>query len=179
MMMLAGSLVGAITLAHRFALRPRPSARLPSIRTSRRGGSTVQAALLSELTALGLTSGLTFSEALRLASHDVDDALRREVATVLRRAHISGMSVALSQAGHLARPLYRVAARAMATGAPLVTAIESLADEIHRADRADARAAAQRLPVRLLFPLAFLVLPGFMILTVGPAVLEALERIAL
>jgi pilus assembly protein TadC len=33
--------------------------------------------------------------------------------------------------------------------------------------------------VKLLFPLALLILPGFLILTIGPALLGSLERLGL
>jgi hypothetical protein len=33
------------------------------------------------------------------------------------------------------------------------------------------------LPVKLLFPLALLILPGFLLLTVGPALLTGLNRL--
>jgi hypothetical protein len=36
---------------------------------------------------------------------------------------------------------------------------------------------ARRLPVRLLLPLALLILPGFVLLAVGPAVLQGLARL--
>ena len=39
--------------------------------------------------------------------------------------------------------------------------------------------AARRLPVRLMLPLALLILPGFVVLAVGPALLEALDRLQL
>ena len=38
-------------------------------------------------------------------------------------------------------------------------------------------AAARRLPVRLLVPVALLMLPGFVVLTAGPALLGAAERL--
>ena len=63
------------------------------------------------------------------------------------------------------------------TGAPVAAAVRAYVAEQRDADRARALAAARRLPVQLLFPLTLLVLPGFMVLTIGPALLAALERL--
>jgi tight adherence protein C len=61
-------------------------------------------------------------------------------------------------------------------GAPVGDALVRLAAE-ERADlRRRAEAHARRVPVRLLFPLVFLVLPAFALLTVAPALLEGLGR---
>jgi tight adherence protein C len=56
-------------------------------------------------------------------------------------------------------------------GAPVVDALLRLAAEQRTALRRRAEARARTVPVRLLFPLVFLVLPAFGLLTVVPAVL--------
>jgi tight adherence protein C len=56
-------------------------------------------------------------------------------------------------------------------GAPVVDALLRLAGEQRTALRRRAEARARTVPVRLLFPLVFLVLPAFALLTVVPAVL--------
>ena len=55
-----------------------------------------------------------------------------------------------------------------------------LADVLNEvlAGHAERITVARRLPVRLLLPLALLILPGFVVLAVGPAVLQALARLA-
>jgi pilus assembly protein TadC len=59
-------------------------------------------------------------------------------------------------------------------GAPVVDALLRLATEQRTALRRRAEARARTVPVRLLFPLVFLVLPAFGLLTVVPAVLGGL-----
>jgi tight adherence protein C len=59
-------------------------------------------------------------------------------------------------------------------GAPVGDALLRLAAEQRTALRRRAEAAARTVPVRLLFPLIFLVLPAFGLLTVVPAVLDGL-----
>lgn len=62
-------------------------------------------------------------------------------------------------------------------GAPAGSALARLGDETRSALRRAAEARARTLPVKLLFPLVFLVLPAFGLLTVAPALLSALQRI--
>ena len=52
-----------------------------------------------------------------------------------------------------------------------------LADEARAAARRRAETRARVLPVKLLFPLVFLVLPAFGLLTVAPALLSAMSRL--
>ena len=61
-------------------------------------------------------------------------------------------------------------------GAPVAPALARLADEERATSRRRAEARARRVPVRLLFPLVFLVLPAFGLLTVVPALVSGLSR---
>ena len=62
------------------------------------------------------------------------------------------------------------------SGAPTAELLERLADEARADLRRRAEAHARRVPVRLLFPLVFLVLPAFGLLTVVPALLAGLRQ---
>ncbi len=133
--------------------------------------------LLAELTALGVAAGLSFGAALGRAAADVDGELRSEVARVVGKARVEGQAVAFAAAEGRAALLYRLAGRALATGAPLAQSLDALAAAQRDEARARRLAAARRLPVRLLVPLTLLILPGFVLLTAGPALLAGLERI--
>ncbi len=61
-------------------------------------------------------------------------------------------------------------------GAPAGPALTRLARDVRADLRRQAEARARTLPVKLLFPLVFLVLPAFGLLTVVPALLTALSR---
>jgi pilus assembly protein TadC len=61
-------------------------------------------------------------------------------------------------------------------GAPVGPALSRLADEGRAALRRRAEAHARRVPVRLLFPLVFVVLPAFGLLTVIPTLLAGFAR---
>ena len=137
------------------------------------------AVALAELVGLGLSAGLSFVAALEAAACEIGPPLAEEVHDVIRRSRHRGIAAALEESGGAARRLYLLAARATVTGAPVAAAVRAYVAEQRDADRARALAAARRLPVQLLFPLALLILPGFMVLTIGPALLGALERLGM
>jgi tight adherence protein C len=78
-----------------------------------------------------------------------------------------------------AAALFALADRALVTGAPLLASIDGYATNLRRIERSAAIERARRLPVKLLFPLALLILPGFLLLTLGPALLAGLGRVGL
>jgi hypothetical protein len=135
--------------------------------------------LLAELVLLGIRAGLTFTAALEMGAVEVSPALRREVTMVVRRARLHSAAAVLEHAGGLARRLYAAAGRASLTGAPVADAVAAFVAERRDEERARRRAAAARLPVRMLVPLSLLILPGFVLLTVGPALLGAVRRLGL
>ncbi len=136
-----------------------------------------QVDLLAELLVLGLSAGWGFAQALAWAAPRVGDPVRTEVDTVVRwMRHQGGMAALDGRDGHAAG-LYRLVARAQATGAPLVEAVEAFAADRMAWRRQQTLAAARRLPVVLVFPLALLILPGFVLVAVAPALIGALQRI--
>lgn len=86
---------------------------------------------------------------------------------------------AMEQLGEEHPPLTDLA-RALAAsdrlGAPIGPALARIAGEARTDARRRAEGRARALPVRLLFPLVFLVLPAFGLLTVVPALLAGLAR---
>lgn len=150
----------------------------------RRRGSRVTARTeavveVVELTGLGLDGGLSLPAALELAANHAPAELHREVGAVLRAIRIAGVGPTLRTADGDAVRLYRVAARAVETGAPLRAEVRRLADDLGAELRAERLEAIRRLPVTLLFPLTLLILPGFLILTVAPPLLDSLRRLGL
>ncbi len=131
----------------------------------------------SELVALGLAGGLSLAAAHRVAlSHAAPEA-RAALGLLVQSMRDQGtMQALIDDVGPMAGASQMLAAAA-ASGASALPALEShLETESHRRHTAHVE-AARRLPVRLLLPLTLLVLPGFVLLTVGPTVVGSLARL--
>ncbi len=163
------SLLLAAGLAVMLLQRPRLPARPTRPRRSpERAG---------ELVALALAAGLPFAAAIEAAADHLGAEDAAEITLVLRRARRHGLGTALAAAGTASGGLFRVAHRAVVTGAPLVHAVESWSREQRKADHSRRLERVRTLPVRLLLPLTLLTLPGFVVLTVGPTLIEAVARL--
>ncbi len=142
-------------------------------RRPRSSGFNDDEAMLAELTALGLSAGLTFTAAAGAAVDSVPGEASAQLRQTIRVG--AGMDTETVD-GH---GLMVVVHRALLTGAPLQPAVSGYATTLRNEERSRELTAARRLPVKLLFPLALLILPGFLILTIGPAVLGSLERLGI
>jgi Flp pilus assembly protein TadB len=154
-----------------FGLR-RVWQRSPSRRT-RLQEAPVQQALLARILLVGLTAGLPLTSALELARGYVRGEVAFEAAAVARRARRQGMALALSESGPLTRPLLSRLALATASGAPVAEAVADHLVEIRQRRRTVALERVRRLPVTLMIPLGLLILPGFVVLFVGPIVFRS------
>jgi tight adherence protein C len=133
--------------------------------------------MLADLLSLGLGAGLGLPLAMEEAAREVAGPLAEEITSVRRAMDRWGVAAALASAPGWGERLYRLMGRAAATGAPLVGAVEAYALERRHAEHTLRLEAARRLPVRLVLPLALLILPGFVVLVLGPALLESLARL--
>jgi Flp pilus assembly protein TadB len=138
-----------------------------------------QLAHLGDLIVLGLLAGMPFVASLDAAGAHLDAPLAAEVSSVVRSARLHGTEAVFGTHTGSLRDLLRLAARATATGAPLTAAIAGFTSEARNAQRVRAVADARRLAVRLLFPLALFILPGFIVLIAGPVVLDGVGRLTL
>jgi hypothetical protein len=145
-------------------------------RPDRDAGAVVLAA---ELTALGLSAGLSLPTSLAAAVPHLPSELQREVRALLRRGRSTGLGPLLESSSGRGAGLYRVAGRAMTTGAPLVAAVRGYVAELRAEERSRQLERVRKLPVKLLFPLALLILPGFLVLVTAPTLLAALDRLQL
>lgn len=68
--------------------------------------------------------------------------------------------------------------RSASLGTPLADAVRVIASEHRRERRRRAEQRARQAPVRMLFPLVFLVLPAFLLLTVVPMLLSTLGSLS-
>jgi tight adherence protein C len=148
------------------------------VRRVRRRGETAEddLVLLGDLMVLGLLAGMTFTAALDACAAHVNNALGDEIKRVTRAGRLEGSATAFADTQGALAGLLTLAARAATTGAPMVAAIAGFTTEARNAQRARALENARRLSVRLLFPLALLILPGFVLLVAGPVVLDGMAR---
>ena len=133
--------------------------------------------LLADLTTLALAAGHTVRSAFAVALPHVHPLLRAELSELLATMDRVGTEPALLAVGGRLGELGRVTAAASASGAPIVPAMAAHAERLRHSRHEAHIARARRLPVRLLLPLALLILPGFVVLAVGPALLQALARL--
>ena len=134
-------------------------------------------AVLCDLTALSLTGGLGLHAALELASAETGGRVGAEVSSALRLARVEGTAAAMAVADGIGRPLYRTLARTAATGAAALPSVVQLADDLSAELEGRRIEAVRRKPIAMLFPLTLLILPGFLLLAIAPAVLEAMGRL--
>lgn len=94
------------------------------------------------------------------------------VAEVVRRSRRLGTAGALAGATGPLTPLLRRLSDAASSGSPLEPAIRSFLDGERRRRHTRAVERARRLPVRLMIPMTLMVLPGFVVMVYGPALID-------
>jgi tight adherence protein C len=109
---------------------------------------------------------------------NVATALRATIEQVERGGRLADALERLPRlAGEPLRPLAVVLVGAERDGLPAAAALERLAVECRLERRHRAEVAARQVPVRLLFPLLFCVLPAFALLTVAPLLAGSLRAL--
>ena len=128
-----------------------------------------------DLLTIAVEAGLGLEQAMETACSDFVSPMSEELARTLQE-----MSLGLSrqrafenmkdrsQSQDLAS-FVAVLTQADALGMPVGRVLRSQADEMRSRRRARARERAAKLPVKILFPVIFFILPPLMIIVVGPA----------
>lgn len=150
------------------------------LRRSPAGAPPDAVALTADLLAMAVAAGLTPYLALELAARSgggvVADCLSEVLAAVDGGLRLGdALEVQAARSPGLA-PLLVLLAGSERSGAPVAAALARLAAQTRAQARRRAMARARTVPVRLLFPLVFLVLPAFLLLTVAPVVLASLSN---
>jgi pilus assembly protein TadC len=146
------------------------------IRTDRRRDAQLARELPAaiDLLAVAVSAGSTPFGAVETAARWAPPTVGSSFAAVLATCALgASFEVALGNAARRDRrlaPLTSVLATGARLGAAVNDSLARLAAECRRDLRRRAEARARTVPVRLLFPLVFLVLPAFGLLTVVPAV---------
>ena len=133
--------------------------------------------LLGVAIGAGCTPYLAVEVASRWASPVVAASLTSVLGACALGASFDGALDDSARSAPRLRPLVDALLASDRLGAPVGPALARLATEERAALRRRAETHARRVPVRLLFPLVFLVLPAFVLLTVVPSLAAGLSRL--
>jgi tight adherence protein C len=161
----------------------------PSVVVSRRGAERLEQVddglpELIDLLVVTVEAGVGFSSALRMAAERVDGPLGDEVRLTIQQQDL-GLSTLEALEGWLGRcdtPAVRAFVQAMVQGDRLGVSVghilRNLAEEMRKRRRQRAEERAQKAPIKMLFPLVFLIFPALFIVVLGPAAYHIADTFA-
>jgi len=126
-------------------------------------------------------AGLSPALAFRRAADVLPDPLGAQLRAVVRRLDVGipwrAALTEVTEGGGIPAltRLVRSLTRSQRLGSSLAAVLRGLARDLRHARRAQVELAARQAPVKMLFPLVFLILPAFLLLTVGPVVLSTVR----
>ncbi len=134
-----------------------------------------------DLLVVTIEAGLGILASMRVASERLQDPLGQELRLTLQEQRM-GLSVfeAITSLGQRAdTPNMRMFVRSLTQGEKLgvsiATTMRNLATEMRKRRKAVAEEKAQKMPIKLLFPLVFLIFPAIMIVLLVPAMIHISE----
>ena len=130
--------------------------------------------LLVATTEAGLAPPVALRRSADVVGGPLGEELRRSVGVPWRAA--MDRMVARTEVASLRR-LVEALARSNRLGTSVRGTLRAVSDELRTERRTRAEEAARRAPVKMLFPLVFLILPAFLLLTVGPVVLATVHSL--
>ena len=133
-------------------------AGMPPAAAVQRSASLVRGPLGDELKRAGreIALGVDWRAALEQVCSRTEASSLRKLMSTLARAHRLGTS---------------------AQGTSAQGSLRAIADELRMEQRVHAEEVARKAPVKMLFPLVFLILPAFLLLTVGPVLLATVRSL--
>jgi tight adherence protein C len=138
---------------------------------------------LIDLLVVGVEAGLSLAAALQLAGEQLKGPLGEELHIVLQeqRMGLTAVQALENMLGRVPTPAVEAFIRAMMQGQVLGVSIgqilRSLALEMRKRRRAQVEQQAQKAPVKMLFPLVFLIFPALFVVILGPAVASIFHAI--
>jgi tight adherence protein C len=138
---------------------------------------------LIDLLVITVEAGLSLSAALQLAGERLRGPLGDELRIVLQeqRMGLTPVQALENMVGRCPTPAVESFARAMMQGQALGVSVgqilRSLAVEMRKRRRAQAEQQAQKAPIKMLFPLVFMIFPAMLIVILGPAVVSILHAL--
>ena len=162
--------------------------RIPDLSLARLARRALAAAdreipVLLDLLAVATSAGLPPQLAFRRAVEAATGPLAEELRSVLDASDLGGRwrDELIVVGDRLALPdlrrLLGALARTDSLGSSLAEEVGHLASDVREVRRAAAAQRARTAPVKMLFPLVFLVLPAFLLLTVVPVLLTTVRSI--
>ncbi len=127
-----------------------------------------------DLIAIGVAGGASVSHAVEIARSVVGPDVGGDLARIAR--HRAAGIGSEPRSGGL-RSMVAAVRRSEVMGTSLAPELAAIAAAARSERDVAARERLARLPVKLLFPLTLLTLPGFVLMTVGPVVLASLLRL--
>jgi hypothetical protein len=153
--------------------------RALSTRRAEKKRADLDAIVVGRVVQIALAGGLPLAAGLSLAFDEVGEVVAAELNATLRAAKRDGMAAALAGSNGLCmRQLFGRIALAQASGAPMQEAVGAYLADGRANRRGQALERVRRLPVTLMIPLGLLILPGFVVLFVGPIVLNSLTDLS-
>ena len=138
---------------------------------------------LIDLLVVTVEAGLGFVGSLQMASDRLTGPLGDELRLTLQEQNM-GLSINEALSNTMARcdtPSMRSFVRSIVQGETLGVSIgqimRDLATEMRRRRKASAEERAQKAPIKILFPLVFLIFPAMFIVLLGPALAQFLHAI--
>jgi tight adherence protein C len=133
---------------------------------------------LIDLLVVTVEAGLSLSAALQLAGDRLKGPLGDELRIVLQeqRMGLTPVQALENMVGRCPTPAVESFTRAMVQGQLLGVSIgqilRSLAVEMRKRRRAAAEQQAQKAPIKMLFPLVFMIFPALFVVILGPAIVS-------
>jgi tight adherence protein C len=165
------------------AIEPVRRSRTRRDRRARAKALRADVPQLLDLLAAGSTAGLSAEASFRQAVSCLQGPLGEDLGEVMRSVDL-GVPWREALAAHVERTgdpdlarTVAVLARTEALGVPLRDATRELAAAVRDARRAATLERARTAPVKMLFPLVFLILPAFLLLTVVPVLITTVRSI--
>lgn len=138
---------------------------------------------LIDLLTVTVEAGLGLGASLKLAAERTKGPLGDELQIVMQEQRI-GRSLAEALESMLeradtpsTRSFVRSVAQGESLGVSIGTMMRNLAGEMRKRRRASVEERAQKTPVKILFPLVFLILPALMIVVLAPALMSLAESL--
>lgn len=138
---------------------------------------------LIDLLVVTVEAGLSLSAAMQLAGERMKGPLGDELRILLQeqRMGLTPVQALENMVGRCPTPAVESFTRAMVQGQLLGVSVgqilRSLAIEMRKRRRANAEQQAQKAPIKMLFPLVFMIFPALFVVILGPAIVSILHAL--